>query len=279
MKPPVFILGTQRSGTTLLSRILSSHPNIFIKNEINLKELFSKDVAGWECFEKIKKDIYCSFQIDQDIPEKEISFGLKDPRLNQYLGSLEEIKPFSKFVVIVRDGRGVVNSYKHNKWGLGTNAYTGALRWSKEVEEQLRFYEDNRQNTLLLKYEDMFFDFEGALGRVCRHIGQSFDPSMHNYYLAKSSYKKRKENENTYKSLNVALSQKWKKELSKHEINVIETVAGHLLEKLEYQSVGKRIRIGNMLKLYYRIHQAVIGEIQLQYKWRRSKWLESKKKA
>ena len=39
--PSTFILGTQRSGTTLLTRILTSHPAYFVRNEgINIKTVF-----------------------------------------------------------------------------------------------------------------------------------------------------------------------------------------------------------------------------------------------
>jgi len=40
MKAPIFIMGTQRAGTTLLTRIMSAHPQMFVQNELDLPEIF-----------------------------------------------------------------------------------------------------------------------------------------------------------------------------------------------------------------------------------------------
>ena len=38
--PNIILLGTQRSGTTLLTRMLSAHSAIFIQNEISVEKIF-----------------------------------------------------------------------------------------------------------------------------------------------------------------------------------------------------------------------------------------------
>jgi len=274
MKAPVFILGTQRSGTTLLTKVLSTHPKIFIKNELQVQNIFTPGVQKKDIIENIDKQIKTSFgKPIQELlwAEDKEEWGLKDPELTNYLPQLEQFIPESKFIIIVRDGRGVVNSYKHNRWGLGTNAYTGTLRWLKEVTQQLEFMNKYPDNVIMIRYEDLVTDMESSIKLACKHIGQDFTPEMLNYHNSKSHIKKTRENIHTNNKPDVQLSKKWLNELSKNEINIIETVAGDLLKKLGYNCVGHAVSLSSWKILYFNLHQRIIGEIQLQYRWRLSK--------
>ncbi len=139
---PLFILGTQRSGTTLLCRMLSSHPLLYVQNELNVRKIFTADATKKSIVGNIKQLI----KDDQGLSLEEIMardgkryWGLKDPELTDHIASLEGFVSDTKFIIIIRDPRAVVNSYMENKWGLGTNAYSGVLRWVSEVESQLQF--------------------------------------------------------------------------------------------------------------------------------------------
>ena len=89
---------------------------------------------------------------------------------------IDSVKGRCRFVMIVRDPRGVVNSYIHNKWGLGTNAYSGALRWRHEVSEQLKFMQKYPELVTLIRFEDLLENMEPVVRSVCAHIGIAFDP-------------------------------------------------------------------------------------------------------
>ena len=58
MNPSIFVVGTQRSGTTLLCRMLTAHPNIFIKNEFSDPyRIFSGDRSKQEIINDIDIEI------------------------------------------------------------------------------------------------------------------------------------------------------------------------------------------------------------------------------
>ena len=56
--PNIILLGTQRSGTTLLTRMLSAHSAIFIQNEISVEKIFfgqpSTNEINARCNEQIE---------------------------------------------------------------------------------------------------------------------------------------------------------------------------------------------------------------------------------
>ena len=158
LSAPIFLLGTQRSGTTLLTRILSAHPDIFIQNELPLETIFTISAKNKDIINNINVHFKTRYKknIDEYLEYKSKKlWGLKDPQLTEHLNALEQFIPDSKFIIIVRDGRGVVNSYIDNKWGLGTNAYTGALRWEREVEQQLAFKSKYPESCLVIRFEDL----------------------------------------------------------------------------------------------------------------------------
>jgi hypothetical protein len=269
---PVFLLGTQRSGTTLLTRILSAHPQIYIQNELELPNVFNEENTTDNVIQNIKKEIEQThgLSIDDMLAQEDTKiWGLKDPQLTEHIDVLRNFLPHSKFIIIVRDGRGVANSYIENKWGLGTNAYTGAERWKREVEQQMNFMNEYPDNFLFIRFEDMVKDLKTTMISVCKHLELPFDEAMLEYNKKASYYEVKPENKNTFKKPDIKLAEKWANKLTKHQINVVEHVAGDLLSQLNYVTTGKKINIGLMGKLYYKIHQAVIGEFQLQYKWRK----------
>lgn len=268
---PLFVMGTQRSGTTLLTRILSAHKDIFVQNEAELPSIFDGEKSPKILVNKIKAELtrHDNINIDEFIQNGCKVWGLKDPQLTEYIDVLKDFLPDSKFIIILRDGRGVTNSYMENKWGLGTNAYTGAIRWKNEVTQQLAFMKTMPENFFFIKFEDMLQDLESSMKAACSFLNVEFDAEMLNYNKKESYYEIKKENMHTFKKPDMLLTKKWQQKLSVHEIDVIEHVAGDMLDDFGYQRVGKPIKISKLQKAYYKCHQAIIGEIQLQYKWRR----------
>lgn len=271
---PIFLLGTQRSGTTLLTRILSAHKDVFIQNELPLHTIFTKNVSREEIVKNIDKHFQIRYgeHIDSFLENScKTAWGLKDPQLTEHLEALEQFIPESKFIIIVRDGRGVVNSYIENKWGLGTNAYTGALRWKTEVEQQVKFAEQNPKSCLIVRFEDLINDQHTQLLKICDHLEISFDQSMLDYHKDKMKYVTNKQNINTNKAPDAKLASKWKQSLTARQIDIINTYAGDALAKFGYIEQKSQRHLRATTIFFYRFHQLLIGEIQIQYQLARLK--------
>jgi len=274
---PLFVMGTQRSGTTFLTRVLSAHKYIFVQNEAELPCIFDGEKNPIILINNIKSELASNenINIDEFIHNGCKVWGLKDPQLTEHIAVLKYFLPHSKFIVILRDGRGVANSYMENKWGLGTNAYTGAIRWKNEVQQQLAFMKTMPENFFLIKFEDLLQDLESSMKSACNFLDVEFDAEMLNYNKQESYYEMKKQNVHTFKKPDIQLTKKWQQKLSEHEIDVIECVAGDILDDFGYMRVGKPIKIGRLEKFYYRLHQSIIGEIQIQYKWRRFRIMDA----
>jgi hypothetical protein len=161
-----------------------------------------------------------------------------------------------------------VNSYMDNRWGLGTTAYTGALRWQKEVALQMAFAKKMQERCLTIRYEDLVQDLPLALKHLCEFIEVEFSPQMLEFHNKKLDFQVNRENINTTKPADQSHSDKWRKALSSREIALIELVASHELEENGYVLDQTPISPGWLELTYYRIHQKIVGEFQLQYKWK-----------
>jgi len=269
--PSVFIIGTQRSGTTLLCRMLSAHPDLFVQNELNVRQMFAPGWQKAEILAAIERLIHEDHARDLDslLAESGKSlWGLKDPELTGHLSELEVFLPGSKFVIIVRDGRAVASSYIQNRWGLGTNVYTGALRWRSEVEQQLSFRDRHPGDVYLMRYEQLVVETERELRGVMEFLNLSFDPRMLGYSRQPASFHKTRENLHTYRQPDARLTDKWRRKLTSRQQAIVETVAGDTLRRVGYACEHQPVRLGGLEKAYYRLHQKFVGELQLQYRWR-----------
>jgi hypothetical protein len=279
---PVFLLGTQRSGTTLLTRILSNHSSVYVQNELPLTQLFDEEFSLDKFYRNMDNLFEKRFgkSVKMFVEERKLKvWGLKDPQLTEYLYELENFMPAGKFILIIRDARGVVNSYIDNKWGLGTNAYTGAMRWNKEVNLQLAFAKKYPNNVLTLLYEDLVMDMESELERICSFLEISFDRKMLAYHEKKTDLESNKQNINTSKAPSKQITEKWKTELSKSEIDIITSMCGKTLQALGYVDSYAQLKISAFKRLYYELHQKIVGEIQIQYQlWKLKRKLKTKER-
>lgn len=278
--PLVFILGTQRAGTTLLTRILSAHSDLFIQNEISVEQVFKGNGTVQTILNAMNQQIAKrhKLSISELLRLQEKSFwGVKDPELTQHLSKLEQFSDATKFLIIIRDGRAVVNSYMENKWGLGTNVYTGAKRWKNEVEEQTKFAQKHPQQTLIIRFEDLVNDMEITLKKVCNHLDLPFDEEMLTYNQKKAQFKENPSNINTNKTPNMEYAKSWEKKLSSRQTGLINYVAQDTLNKYAYPMLVASVKPSFLEQVYYALHQRILGEIQLQWQWRKAR-MKAKKK-
>lgn len=277
---PAFLLGTQRSGTTLLTRILSNHSSVYVQNELPLTQLFDEEFSLDKFYRNMDNLFEKRFgkSVKMFVEERKLEvWGLKDPQLTEYLNELENFMPAAKFILIIRDARGVVNSYIDNKWGLGTNAYTGAMRWNKEVNLQLEFAKKYPNNVLTLLYEDLVTDMESELERICSFLEIPFDHKMLAYHEKKTDLESNKQNINTSKAPSKQITEKWKTQLSRSEIDIVTSTCGKTLQALGYVDSYAELKISAFMRLYFELHQKVLGELQIQYQlWKLKRKLKRK---
>jgi hypothetical protein len=269
---PIFITGTQRSGTTLLCRMLEAHPNIYIRNEIpKITQIFSASNTEANILKQIDEAMIHSFGQNLDdflISQGKNRWGVKDPDLRFTLEHILSTFPDSRIIFIIRDGRAVANSFIKNKWGLGVNVYYGAITWKKEIQRQLEFQQTHPKSCLTVRYEDLIVDTELELRKICDFIEEPFSNNVLEYYKHKTYITKRSQSKNVCKKPDHTIIEKWKNDLSEYQINVIESVAGKTLTHLGYEIIGKPIHISYISKAYFYFHQKILGEVQIQYQWR-----------
>jgi sulfotransferase family protein len=269
MQPSIFIVGTQRSGTTLLCRMLTAHPNIFIKNEFSDPcRIFSGNKSKHEIINDIDVEIQNAYHENLKSFLKRIDkkiWGLKDPKLTYCLDDLANHFPNAKFLFIIRDGRAVANSYIKSKWGSGTNTYHGALRWKREVELHRMFIQKNLKICHVVRYEDLIRNTEEELIEICSFIGQSYSENMKNYSEQPVYIKKNELNKHTFHSIDESIMSKWQTELTPYQISVFEAVAGETLLQNQYDLVGEKIAISAVMKMWFSLQQKMLGNVQLHY--------------
>jgi len=252
--------------------MLTAHPDIFIKNEIpDVIEIFSEENKRDDIIERFDFEIQQAYGCDLDTFFKKNGktlWGLKDPELISCFNCLEKVFFDSSIIFIVRDGRAVANSFMKNKWGLGTNIYYGALRWHKEIGIQEDFISRNSERCYMVKYEELVNDSKGELKKICEFLGVAYADEMYHYTDQPVYIKKTEQSKNIFKKPDRNLTNKWKNELTGFQIDIFESVAGDMLQKYGYNLVGKKRNVPNLLRLWYYLHQKIVGEIQFQYQWR-----------
>jgi hypothetical protein len=211
------ILGSPRSGTTLLRFMLDAHPELAIPPETGFLGLADSWLeVGSDIAERVFRDI-TTFPADapawsdshlsteayrrgieklekRDAAEAVRLFyrmhalrfgkprwGEKTPLNCRSMPSIERLLPEAHFIHVIRDGRDAALSLRSRFFSPGHDIEAQAGYWRENVESARKAGERSR-HYLEIHYEDLLRDTEAVLRRICAFIDLSFSRDMLFYY-------------------------------------------------------------------------------------------------
>lgn len=258
-----FIAGEQRSGTTLLSVILSRHSEVYIdgfsvgfrlvscfkhyttvlpynaaqESHAIQSWLIENDykgrLAGLIDYKNLEKfpnaQLAIQDGIDRRLAEKDKKvFGDKSPGIHHFMPELLTLTPKARFIHVVRDARAVAYSQYSR---TGKNLSLAAQDWVDGNVKGLTNQAWVGEGTyLIIKYEDLVLEPEKTMTVVCDFLGINFEPAM-------VAEKEADQNSEDYvlPSFEKAKIDGYKEKLSESQIRRIEQVAAPLMKRFGYE--------------------------------------------
>jgi hypothetical protein len=254
---PVFLVGAERSGTTLLCLMLDHHPKLaFLRgfefavdqlddtgkypHNINQYHEYLQHHRMFSAFglhidpQLSYKQLVQSFLTQKQQRDKKMLIGAT---IHHKFHQILHIWPQAKFIHLLRDGRDVALSNIDMGWA--GNMYTGVERW---IEAELIWQQMQTQlspaQQLSIKYEDLIINPKQILTVICNFLQLEFDEAMFNYV-----------NTTTYAMPNVSSLQRWRK-ASPRALQLAECRIATMLEQRHYPLSGYKL-INDNLVLYY----------------------------
>ena len=220
MDRPIFIVGANRSGTTLLRLILNAHSHIAIPEEVLYfrSQIHGLSIDDWDTvslneqqFTAIVKDFVGRVEIpDLDKPavtqsimmlprnlrspyrglmeywtaaQGKVRWGEKTPGNLFYADIINEMFPDACFIHMVRDPRPGVYSMER-VWFFPEDIIFNALSRHKHMTVGRQTLENAvpADRIMTLRYEDLVAEPERIVSEVCEFIGEEYEPGMMAYH-------------------------------------------------------------------------------------------------
>ena len=290
-----FVVGTSRSGTTLLQAMLSSHSEItlppethFFHEAANLKKHFppplddddrKKLVGYWQGNRTRMRDLSLSTIHIQDAAEKfkpnsiadffllnlalyanirgKTKIGEKTPRHIRHVEEMLEFFPDAKIIALFRDPRAAALSEINASFGSPSVAVT-ARRWKEYVNLHLEYEAHLPANQyMMIRYEDLIEEPEAYLQQLCDFLEVPFEVEMLRYYQRGKDEKGFPEHEKwktgTMQPVQKDRNERWERELSENQVQLVEYLAGGLMDKLGYERLYSANDIASSRLQVYRL--------------------------
>jgi hypothetical protein len=253
----LFIGGFPSSGTDLLRNVIHAHPQVNVSPEF--PELFML-ADRWGAAVRAEKlgealadfrrlarpflvegdsetlassphdgaialaDIYASF-----MPGRFAWKGNKTPQNAENIALLARTFPESRFLLIVRDARDVVLSWRR-KWGK--DPYVCAAKWSQRVcasRAQLDLLEPRRR--FIIRFEDLLENPQVWSSRLCDWLGLEFSDRMLRHHTFTSPVPGKR---NFNQPINAVEAGKWRRQMPEPLAVRVEELAREGLELFGY---------------------------------------------
>lgn len=250
-KPPIFIGGEGRSGTTLMRAMLNNHPNIFSGPETHF--FIDEDFIKYRD-KLIEKYAYRIREYNEDAVSEvnEMYRGMINNFFSKYMKKnnkkrwaektpynikhidflLEVFEGNIKFIHMIRDGRDVAASLLTMPWGPPT-IEGAAESWNSIIENSRKHLE--KKYFIEVKYEDLINNEVKVLKRVCKFLKEDYDGRMLDYYKDDDLGGSK---ESSYKQIKQPLYKnsigRWQNDLTESQIDIFMNIARKSMRSLKY---------------------------------------------
>ena len=294
----LFVLGCDRSGTTLLQNMLNAHTKIAVTYEkgvlqpyeqayfesgldatielarrrgllgddevtLNDKELFlCRD-------ERSFASLMASFHRSHAVAEGKQYWGDKRPEYTGQVPKLARLFPKSIFIHIVRDPRGVALSWEKTDWGPNT-AYHAASVWAKRVREaRIALEMLSPHRSITVSFEDLVTSPEATLSRICDAFGVTFESRMlDSARRSKASLYRRLELLHPLRSQapSKAVAEKWRNESPR----VLRHIEAACFDEMQHWGYAPYYASHKKVSFAWRSYYRVLGKLR-RYRRRKAK--------
>lgn len=225
LRRPIFLLGSERSGTNLMRAIMGSHPSIDAPAPVHLLLTFASQLPDYgelaepENFRRLCEHMATSLHnpifkwtspLEVDALEAaapgrtfmelfdhvyateaeangsaRVFFKENDTYSHAWM--LHHHYPDAKFIYLARDGRDVVSSWLESPTTLTSLTQT-AHDWSREQQQGLLFHSmlQGSGRVLGVRYEELTAQPERTVRALCDFIGEDFVPEMLEFHKRKT---------------------------------------------------------------------------------------------
>ncbi|MEG4516965.1 sulfotransferase [Microcoleus sp. AT9b-C5] len=213
----IFLVGSPRSGTTMLQSLLAAHPEVisfpeskffhyllykkfvrkfpsrmeaFFKDEINRPEL----LQGFDDSQTVGTKVRWFVEIlDGLATEQNKSIWLeKTPEHIYFIEDIQRLLPDAKFIHILRNSMDTIASLheatrnSHDLWGPGWDLNHCITRWKEAMLISHKYAK--KSNHILVKYEEILDNKLKKLEEICDFMEIEYDDRMLKFYQEKAAH-------------------------------------------------------------------------------------------
>jgi Sulfotransferase family len=190
-------------------------------------------------------------------------FGDKTPAYLHAVDELLAVWPEARFVVLVRDARAVARSIQKLPFGPN-NPYAAAAWWARGIREGHDAERRHPEQVLTVRYEDLVSDPEATVRRVCDHVRLGYNSEMLAIERA-GPEKIVSEQADWYtgvsKPISAEASSRWRTEMPEADRRVVEAVAGPELRVLGYETGDGVVVVPRSRALAYSAHDTTLRAV------------------
>jgi O-antigen/teichoic acid export membrane protein len=246
VETPLFLVGSERSGTTLLRLMLDHHPQIAFEKEIDFVVTEVSDAGELPSLESYVEWIATApgadaVAVDRSLPgypelvndfllQKQAASGAKPhvgATVHRNFDRLRFLWPNARYIHLVRDPRDVARSVVQKGWA--GNPYQGAEFWvNAEACWDALITHLSGDQFIEVSYEDLILRTREVLDEVCRFIGVDYSEAMLDY----------ERDAPQYPQPDPRLVGQWRTKLSPADVGLVEVRTSPTMESRGYARSG-----------------------------------------